>query len=705
MSGASDFEELKKDVRKVAPWAAGSFAAPAVAVIQDFGAPWPSRLSVAFITAAAQTIALLYAFHFWSRPKGSRRLDRRAVVALALLVVSFAAYAYLLDAYTFVHPKTAKRQAAGFVLRPEIRSLIPEHIESAEKALRGSEYVAEKVWSPGSVTAVRLTLLAVWLVMTTSLTVFVVTLMIAQRRKQKTGAGAERRGESKPTRAGPGKKGAARKLLLGFVPAATLIALTLQASSGQPGQAAGRQAATPRPAQARLYEGLHALVIGMRRYESPAWKELTGAEEDVSKVKAALEKLGFAVEDEMDLTGRALAERIEKFIREHGRRKENGLLIYYTGHGYSMKPSAGGPEVGFIVPSDAPGPRRDEKGFLRTAISMDRMREYARKIEAKHALFVLDSCFSGSLVDAAGQDSSSAHAPRRQADGHYVEEMARLPVRHFITSGTNKQEVPASGLFREKFINALDAESNNNADALPADNYVTGLELGEYLKSEIIGASARSQRPVSHKEEGQGEFLFRLARVRPLPLNLDAAMWDLPGGWAFGPDALAARGRGLALPKNSGRFSYRNFEVNSLVEVGGDSGAGLVLRARDEQNYYLLQLTGGNWPDRARRYKLEAFVVKGGLRVTPPLFSIPVDGEDMKGEMRRGKDLRVRVRLTGTQFTVRVSSGDRDEPLAGPYNFTDYEGTFKSGRVGFLIEDKERFKVYSFAVKKLESAG
>jgi len=46
---------------------------------------------------------------------------------------------------------------------------------------------------------------------------------------------------------------------------------------------------------------------------------------------------------------------------------------------------------------DAPNPNRDQNGFLDKAMGMRQIELYAESIQSKHALFLLDSCFSGSL--------------------------------------------------------------------------------------------------------------------------------------------------------------------------------------------------------------------------------------------------------------------------------------------------------------------
>ncbi|HEX8117523.1 MAG TPA: caspase family protein, partial [Pyrinomonadaceae bacterium] len=160
----------------------------------------------------------------------------------------------------------------------------------------------------------------------------------------------------------------------------------------------------------KLYGESHALVIGMSDYKDEDWKDLSGVESDVPEVSAALDEQGFKVEKVVNVTGARLLERIESFINEHGREEQNRLLIYYAGHGF--KTSEGGREVGYIVPIDAPSPDKAPAEFAAKAVNMTRIMALAAKIRSKHALLVLDSCFSGSLIDAAQSlpDAAAASA-------------------------------------------------------------------------------------------------------------------------------------------------------------------------------------------------------------------------------------------------------------------------------------------------------
>ncbi|HBI14959.1 MAG TPA: hypothetical protein DDY20_05520 [Desulfobulbaceae bacterium] len=246
-----------------------------------------------------------------------------------------------------------------------------------------------------------------------------------------------------------------------------------------------------------LYHRSHALVIGVSEYTG-GWPSLPGVAKDVAAVRDALAGNGFAVTTIMDPDAQQLINAFEHFIAAYGNGPGNRLLFYFSGHGHTVQPAYGGEPIGYIVPKDAPDPGKDPEQFKRMAMSMQRIEEYARTIDAKHALFLFDSCFSGSLFAlsrAIPQDISYKTA---------------RPVRQFITSGGEDEQVPDKSIFRQQFLAALRGEADANGDG-----YVTGTELGNYLQTSVINYTKGYQHPQYGKMRDpnldKGDFVFALA--------------------------------------------------------------------------------------------------------------------------------------------------------------------------------------------------
>ena len=248
--------------------------------------------------------------------------------------------------------------------------------------------------------------------------------------------------------------------------------------------------------QVKLYDQSHALIIGNNIYTN-GWNNLPGVKTDVYKVKAALEKNGFHVILKQNLTKTQTDKAFSDFIKTYGAADNNRLLFYYAGHGFTVKSKYGG-EVGYIVPSDAPNPNKDKAGFQSKAVEMSQIEIYAERIDSKHALFLFDACFAGSLF------------AMRDAVPAVINYKTKEPVRQFITSGSANETVPDKSIFREQLVIAL---TSNNADA-NKDGYLTGTELGKFLQDNVVNYSYENQHPqygkIRNKYLDKGDFVFIL---------------------------------------------------------------------------------------------------------------------------------------------------------------------------------------------------
>ena len=195
----------------------------------------------------------------------------------------------------------------------------------------------------------------------------------------------------------------------------------------------------PQGEQVLLYKESYALVVGVSEYEK-GWPTLPGVLKDVELVKDALEEKDFHVITVINPSFDELRNAIEKFIHRYGQQEDNRLLFYFAGHGHTLKLSYGD-EMGYFVPVNAPNPNRDESGFLAKSLNMESIEVFAKQIQAKHALFLFDSCFSGSIF-----------ALSRAAIPANISYKTSEPVRQFVTAGSANETVPDESIFRDQFI-------------------------------------------------------------------------------------------------------------------------------------------------------------------------------------------------------------------------------------------------------------
>jgi len=242
-----------------------------------------------------------------------------------------------------------------------------------------------------------------------------------------------------------------------------------------------------------LYSNSHALLIGVSDYLS-GWTQLPGVKDEVREVKSALERNGFTVDVVMNPTSDQLYKAFTDFINLYGQGVDNRLLFFFAGHGYTLKTTYG-EELGYIVPVNAPNPNYDQAGFQNTSMEMAQVEIFARRLQAKHALFVFDACFSGSLFT------------NTRAIPEIITYKTTLPVRQFITSGSAEEMVPDKSVFADQFVRALDGEADYDRN-----NYITGSELGEFLQSTVVNYSKNMQHPQYGKIRSpnldKGDFVF-----------------------------------------------------------------------------------------------------------------------------------------------------------------------------------------------------
>ena len=257
---------------------------------------------------------------------------------------------------------------------------------------------------------------------------------------------------------------------------------------------------TGKTEEVKLYKASYALVIGVSDYTN-GWQKLPGVKDDARAVAEALKTQGFTVTSVINPTRGELQAAIEKFINDYGYDYENRLLIYYAGHGHTQK-SGAGYEQGFIVPTDAPLPTAaNQAEFRRLAISMDSIERYAQEIDAKHALFVFDSCFSGALITKT-----------RSSIPPIITVKTTQPVRQFITAGADDQEVPDVSEFRKQFVLGIGGEADRNGDG-----FVTGSELADFLQDKVTRYTRGAQTPqygkIRDARLDKGDFVFTLAKA------------------------------------------------------------------------------------------------------------------------------------------------------------------------------------------------
>ena len=272
-----------------------------------------------------------------------------------------------------------------------------------------------------------------------------------------------------------------------------------------------------RPCTVKLYEGGHgsaqveyhtpdgrlvggykrsfALLIGVSQ-PTAGWPELSSVPEELDTVRKALREHGFGVEKVLDPDEACLRSSFEGFIDRYGNDKENRLLFFVAGHGYSDG------ETSYLAAADAPDPRNNESGFKKNVLPMTRFIDWAQEvIKANHVLFLFDSSLPG-------------RGFRTEQSTHRLSPISSLVprrVRQFVTAGNPDTwgTVPKKSDFVATLTQALEGKADFNRDG-----FVTGTELGEYISEELTKGNAKQAPQYGKLSDAEfdrrGEFVFRL---------------------------------------------------------------------------------------------------------------------------------------------------------------------------------------------------
>ena len=277
----------------------------------------------------------------------------------------------------------------------------------------------------------------------------------------------------------------------------SLLAFLVMAAPGP--KAAQRGVAVIKDTAGReigFYRNSYALLIGVSDYTA-GWPDLESIPGELQAVENVLKKFGFKVVLHLNADHQKLGDAFQNFINEYGFESQNRLLFFFSGHGETRLDG----RKGYLVPADAPVPARDEKGFLQKALPMSQILAWARQIEAKHVLFLFDSCFSGTVFKQKALPPEPPH----------ISMLTAKAVRQFITAGSAGETVPANSVFTPAFIDGLE---HGLAD-LDKDSYITGTELGIYLQGKVPLHVRQTPQfgKINDYELSRGDFVFPPAKT------------------------------------------------------------------------------------------------------------------------------------------------------------------------------------------------
>lgn len=216
---------------------------------------------------------------------------------------------------------------------------------------------------------------------------------------------------------------------------------------------------------------------------------------------------------------------------------------------------------------------------------------------------------------------------------------------------------------------------------------------GVDIRTEEVGYQTLLRRFTVPGQTSYTVALEKKLSTSALSANWDTlkSTWDVPANWNVTPISLQVRGNGIAIPRNEDYRYYADFDLQSDLKLRNGVGASFVVRARDAQNYYLVQLTG---PRAAEPYVLRGFIVSGGVRRN---FGEPQSIRAFATTLNSSQPFTIKMKMRGNKLSVFLT--DNETGLTQPAGvLTDPNSSFTTGAIGIVGGDNEEFEVASFIV-------
>jgi S1-C subfamily serine protease len=253
--------------------------------------------------------------------------------------------------------------------------------------------------------------------------------------------------------------------------------------------------ANPSPSLDSLYNHSYAVIIGINTYDK--WPSLEYAVNDARAVEKRLKEMGFDTITLLD--NYATRESILKVLGDELPKrvvKNDRVIIFFAGHGQTEE-LADGSQMGYLVPVDS-----DTRNIFSTAISMDQVRQFSRRLPAKHVLYLIDACYSG-----LGLTRSGGIPPM---DRDYLNKITTRKAHQMLTAGGKGEqahEEEGHGVFTKYILEGLSGSADRDEKG-----YVTFSDLASYVKPRVTRMTRNSQVPQYGSIDGEGEFVFVLAK-------------------------------------------------------------------------------------------------------------------------------------------------------------------------------------------------
>src|SRR5581483_1342675 len=241
-----------------------------------------------------------------------------------------------------------------------------------------------------------------------------------------------------------------------------------------------------------LYYKSWAVVIGIDDYLVAP--KLNWAVGDAKAVVAGLRSLGF--DEVMELYDKdASYKRLSAIFSDVLPRKVGRMdrvVVFFAGHGAATT-DMGGKPLGYIVPWDA------QIANAGKSVTFDQLKDFSRRVMAKHILFLMDTATAGWDVTPPQQLSLEGRlSPEEETEKRAIQ----------VLTAAQPGETPVVEGGRSLFVRAL-LDGFQGAADLDKNGWVMATEVADHVKRVIEEKSGGKQHPQYAELDGEGDTVLR----------------------------------------------------------------------------------------------------------------------------------------------------------------------------------------------------
>ncbi|MDQ3129438.1 MAG: carboxypeptidase-like regulatory domain-containing protein [Acidobacteriota bacterium] len=228
-------------------------------------------------------------------------------------------------------------------------------------------------------------------------------------------------------------------------------------------------------------------------------------------------------------------------------------------------------------------------------------------------------------------------------------------------------------------------EGDYNLEVFPAE-----VEYQKISKEITVSEEALSKTENAFQKNEIAINLVRKISTEDFIANWQPGEWKMPSSWKIESKRMQVNSAGFALLQNERYNFYKDFELKTNVRSLDNKSVGFVLRAKDDKNFYLIQLTGAA---AGEPYLLTGYIIKNG-KVAETLVSSNIAA--YKKTIGEQKFFNLNIAAKGNMFTVTLEDVDGGSYIIGIIE--DQNNTFPIGAVGIGTKDATRFDINRFFI-------